>query len=540
MSSLKRPEFLKATGLGTIAGWSVANLNPAEAVAAPPAKWDEETDVAVLGYGGAGAVVSIEAANAGARVLLLEKSAANRHANNTNSAGGLIISPTDVEKAFQYMKACCGGTVDDEMCRTWAELTSQNTAYLKKLADSVGIPSDFLRFGSGEFPDLPGADGVAVYIMKAGPGAKIFEVLSKCVQARKNIRVLYSTPAKKLIQDPNGEVVGVVAERAGKQIFIKARRAVVLTTGGFEFNDTMKNNYLYGNPRFFYGPDCNTGDGIVMAMAVGAQLWHMNWTSQHWGFKYKNFPLGMSADFAGGAKASYIIVDQYGRRYFNDSYNGHSSYEYLVYYDPLKGAYPRIPSYVIFDETLRTAGNPLSSNSLNNGPVGGKVTEYGYHWSNDQNAEIAKGWIMKANTIADLVAAIRARQAPNAIVDYTSPIQMDPATLAATVTTYNGYAQQGKDADFGRPAPTLGPIATPPFYATEIWPVGPNTQGGPKFDTHGRVLDVFDKPIRRLYKAGELGSIYGERYPAGGGNLAELLAFGRVTGQNAAKERPTS
>lgn len=62
------------------------------------------------------------------------------------------------------------------------------------------------------------------------------------------------------------------------------------------------------------------------------------------------------------------------------------------------------------------------------------MTEYGYHWSSDQSAEIAKGWIMRGDTIADLAAAIRARQTPNAIVDYTSPIQMDPAIFAAKET----------------------------------------------------------------------------------------------------------
>jgi succinate dehydrogenase/fumarate reductase flavoprotein subunit len=145
---------------------------------------------------------------------------------------------------------------------------------------------------------------------------------------------------------------------------------------------------------------------------------------------------------------------------------------------------------------------------------------------------------MKANSIAELTAAINARQGPNKFVDYTSKVKMDPATLASTIATYNGYAKAGKDPDFSRPAKAMAPIQTGPFYATEVWPTGPNTQGGPKFDVKGRVLDVFGAPIPRLYKAGELGSIYGERYPAGGGNIAEILAFGRIVGENAAKERP--
>ncbi|SCZ26363.1 hypothetical protein SAMN03080610_00937 [Afifella marina DSM 2698] len=60
--------------------------------------------------------------------------------------------------------------------------------------------------------------------------------------------------------------------------------------------------------------------------------------------------------------------------------------------------------------------------------------------------------------------------------------------------------------------------------------------GGPRYDPKGRVIDAFGKPIPKLYKAGELGSMYGERYPAGGGNIAEILAFGRIAGRNAAGE----
>jgi succinate dehydrogenase/fumarate reductase flavoprotein subunit len=115
---------------------------------------------------------------------------------------------------------------------------------------------------------------------------------------------------------------------------------------------------------------------------------------------------------------------------------------------------------------------------------------------------------------------------------------MNPAALAASVNTFNGYAAQHSDPEFGRRA--LAPIEKGPFYATEVWPCGPNTQGGPRFNTKGQVVDPFGAPIPRLYKCGELGSIYGERYPGGGGNISELLAFGRIVGQNAAKESPIS
>jgi hypothetical protein len=140
-----------------------------------------------------------------------------------------------------------------------------------------------------------------------------------------------------------------------------------------------------------------------MAMAAGADLWHMNWSSQHYGFFYKNFPVGMRLGAI--AEPSYIVVDQYGKRYFNE-----------------------------------------------------------------------KG--------------------PNEFVDYTSSIKMDPAVLANSVATFNENAQQHQDPEFSRRV--LAPIERGPFYATEVWPCGPNTQGGPRFDSKGRVLDVCRNPIPRL------------------------------------------
>jgi len=245
----------------------VARVNIAQAIAAVPSKWDEETDVVVLGYGGGGAITAIEAADAGADVVILEKNPAERHICNTNVSGGIFISPTDVEKAFQYVSACIGDTVDKTMCRLWAEQTSTNRDYLKKLADSVGEPSDIVRFGGAEFPDLPGAEGISSWILKSGSGAKMFEIMDKCVKARNNIRVAYSSPGKKLIRDKGGEILGVVAERDGKEINIGGHRATILASGGFEFNDQVKLNAFYGNPRYFYGTDSNTGDGLLMAMA---------------------------------------------------------------------------------------------------------------------------------------------------------------------------------------------------------------------------------------------------------------------------------
>jgi succinate dehydrogenase/fumarate reductase flavoprotein subunit len=117
----------------------------------------------------------------------------------------------------------------------------------------------------------------------------------------------------------------------------------------------------------------------------------------------------------------------------------------------------------------------------------------------------------------------------------------DDTQLVSTVARYNHACNVGKDDEFGRPADTLAAIETPPYYAIRAFPCLLNTQGGPKRNAKAQVLDPWDRPIPRLYAAGELGSIWGFMYQSGG-NLGECLAFGRIAGLHAAREhtRPSS
>lgn len=534
--SANRRDFMRTAGLG--AALMPLGVSAARAAVPPPAKWDAETDVLVVGYGGAGSVTAIEAADHGAQVLVLEKNPANQHVCNTNVSGGVFIYATDPDKAFAYVKACLGDTVGDDLCRQWCERTAENPDYVRRLADAVGVPSELIRYGGAEFPELPGAQALTASLMKAGGGSKIFEVLDKNVKARPGIRVEFSTPAKRIVQGANGEVLGIIAQRDGKDFAVRGKRATVLACGGYEYAEQIKRNAFFGNPRYFYGTDSNTGDGVTMAMAAGADLWHMNWSSQGIGFSYKNFPVAFPFD--GASKPNYMVVDQYGKRFFDETrHGGHTSYLFLIHYDPVKGTFPRLPAFLIFDETFRTMGVPMASSiGVGHAPWGARTVKYNYTWSKDQSAEIEKGWIMKADTIEELAARINARQGPNELSEYHSPLRMDPAVLAASIKTYNANAANREDPEFGRHQP--GPVVTAPFYATELWPCGFNTQGGPRFNVKGQVLDAFGAPIPRLYKCGELGSIYGEHYPGGGGNITELLAFGRVVGENAARESAAS
>jgi 3-oxosteroid 1-dehydrogenase len=104
-----------------------------------------------------------------------------------------------------------------------------------------------------------------------------------------------------------------------------------------------------------------------------------------------------------------------------------------------------------------------------------------------------------------------------------------------TVSRYNEFCRNGRDADFSRRKDTLLPVAAPPFYSAELALTCINTKGGPRHNGKAQTLDKNNKPIPRLYTPGEMGSFFGFLYP-GGSNIPEAIAFGRIAGENAAEK----
>lgn len=255
--------------------------------------------------------------------------------------------------------------------------------------------------GLGEFPLLPGYDSIEVrrYI---GFGPAFFKMLDDNVKKRKNIEVIYETPGKELVLDNNGMVLGVIAENAGKRVAVKAKKAVVLTCGGYEWDEEMKLNTLRGYPSYFYGNPANTGDGVRMAVRAGAALWHLNTIS---GRVIPYFP-GVKPALQDGTPKGFILVDKYGKRFVKERpWVAHSFWLEVCHFDTEHTEYPRIPCYSVFDDTALKLGPPAMGASKGLLP-NGKTLQSFYTWSKGYADEMKKGWLLKGETIEDLVKLI--------------------------------------------------------------------------------------------------------------------------------------
>ncbi len=480
--------------------------------------WDYEVDVAIIGYGGAGAAAAVTASDAGANILLIEKNPAG--GGNTQYSGGSIRTYLDVEKAVTFIENVCEGTTERDVAEAFVNESGKNADWVAGLGGVI-VPGGILGglgfpigMPGAAFPFLPGAEGIGPRVRVSGAGEggiDLWGVLLRNVEKRK-IPILYSTAAKQLVIEKSEGVTGLLALQGEKEVSIRARRATILTCGGFEYDPKMHLTYL-GQKYFALGNPGNTGDGIRMACELGADLWHMSGVAANFGYKVPEFDFAIRHFMP---YAGFVYVDQNGKRFMDETGTDmHAMWAPSSYIDMKTLQRTRVPAYLIFDEDTRMRGAVARTER-------GKASDV-YQWSADNSAEIQKGWIKAADSLGALAQQINMR------ADY----------LQATLSQYNVNCIGGYDPEFGRSTNTLIPIARSPYYAIAIWPSLYNTQGGPKRNAKAQVLDVWGKPIKRLYSAGELGSLWHRNYP-GGGNVSEALAFGRIAARNAVAEMPLS
>ncbi len=495
--------------------------------------FDEVFDVVVVGFGFAGGAAALAAHDSGARVLLLEKMP--DPGGISICAGGGVRTVTDRQQGRAYLRKTVGPDVPDDVIDMMTEGMLGLETYFRNLA-KINDAAIRVRDRGGNYPfpghealgivevaQIPGFDARKEYPHARGRllGPNVFKLLHDNIRAR-DITVRLETAARRLIII-DGEVAGIEVSQQGLTRRIGARRGVILATGGFESDPEMQRKYWQIRPVMPAATRANTGDGIRMAQAAGADLWHMWHFHGSYGFRHvdADYPFALRVkrlpDWTPEVNTpevamSWIVLNQSGRRFMNEyhPYLQDTGHRPLDQFDPVTQRFPHIPAFLVVDEEGRKC-YPLGQAVLNDRAV------EPYVWSDDNLKEVENGILQKADTLEELAALIGA----------------DANTLRASLERWNRQCAEGLDEDFARPGASMLPVRTAPFYVGRLWPLVNNTQGGPAHDASQRVLNPFKEPIARLYTAGELGSIWGFLY-LGAGNLAECFITGQVAGKHAA------
>jgi 3-oxosteroid 1-dehydrogenase len=305
----------------------------------------------------------------------------------------------------------------------------------------------------------------------------------------------------------DGRVSGVRATCDGAPLVIRARRGVLLATGGFERNEEMRRRYQREpvGTQWTTGAAGNTGDGILAGLDLGASTGLMD--DAWWGPSIP-LPGGPYFCLAERSLPGCVLVNGAGQRFVNES----APYVDAVHamYDGNTPENPHIPAWLVFDQRYRDryvfAGLPPRR------PLPRR-------W-------YAAGAVFREDALAGLAAAI----------------SVDAEGLAKTVTRFNEFAAAGKDEDFGRgdsaydryygdprrrPNPNLAPLDRPPFYAVRIVPGDLGTKGGLRTDSRARVLREDGTVIDGLYAAGNASaSVMGRSYAGAGATIGPAMTFG--------------
>lgn len=510
MKNISRREFLHGVTAGAVGVAALGMLGTVSAEGTnAQVDWDAEFDVVVVGFGAAGAIAAVTAAEQGAKVLLMEKAPLNEEGGNSRYCYQLILRPTDREKMITYYKGLRSRYSDqsDEIIECIVDGLCGNYDWV--LEHGVD-PDRVFSFNYIEYPELEGSEAaLAMTVNGGGADSKFWKLVRELVYSMpENIEVWNSTPAVSFIQDSESKIVlGIKAENAGEYYNIRAKNGVVMALGGFENNDAMLQNYAQLAGAHAKGSHYNDGDGVRMAIEIGADLWHMSAlsgpdvnfvnpeTNNAMGYALTNTAVG--SWFNGFPRFNMIIVGGDGTRFMDEAtYPRHG-------HVPQGGTYfsLHVPDncWCVFDESARLATPAYPS------------------WSEGMVEEIEKGWVKKADTLEELAEICG----------------IDPAGLTAEIALYNGFCAAGFDPDFDVRPECLLPLETAPFYAFVMRPTNTNTQGGARRNTNCEILDVWGNPIPHLYSAGEYGSFYCDIYN-GGGNVGECIFTGCIAGANAA------
>lgn len=536
--------------------------------------WDREADVVVLGSGGAALTAAIAAHDHGAKeVVILERS--GMVGGTTAMSGGMLWIPGNHhqlaagiedsdEDVVAYLDGLAPGALDPETLWAFMQGGPEMLRYLEE-----NTPVRMCSFS--DFPDYqpysPGAkpDGgrsldneafsfarLGKWAARVNPSKMAYPLRGSLIEAtrgtldeatlaereagdyrglgqalvgalflgviERGIPVEFEKRARKLVKDGD-RIIGVVAEdENGKDFRVRARRGVVIATGGFEWNETLVKAFIRGPLTGPVSVPENEGDGLLMAIEAGAQLGNMQnafWMQSALEFKPQhrnakpNYMLGSDERARPGA----ILVNRKGKRFVNEAANYNALGKSLHAFEGGTHEYANLPYWLIIDQRYRDK----------------------YPLFNSQPGSPTPSYAIEAATLAELA----------------EKAGIDPAGLEAEVARFNQMVRNGHDDDFNRgdttydnfymwgdmafdpPYRTLGVIDQGPFYAVKMEAGALGTAGGPKTNADAQVLDWNGNPIPGLYAAGNaMAAVLGEVYGGAGGTLGPGLTFGYLAGKH--------
>lgn len=484
-------------------GSMVAPLNEAEAP-----RWSDEADLVIAGFGMAGACAALEARALGADALILER--ASGSGGTTSFAAGhfYLGGGTPVQRAtgftdtaenmYRYLKTQTPEPVPEKL-RLYCE---ESVAHFDWL-EAQGVPFDRSYYSkkavvqpTRECLIWSGNEAVWPFREEADPvprghkvacdgeeggGALAMAMLTKRA-AEIGVRSRCDTAVQALIRDEKGAIIGVKARHLEETLFIRARRGVMLATGGFGMNAEMVKRYVpaLAPPFYVQGSPYDDGSGILMGVGAGAALRHMD------------SPFVTSPFYPPEQLLKGILVNKRGERFVaEDSYHGRTG--------AFSMAQPGGIVYLILDSEIFDY------------PAYAKLT----------NQALRDGW--------------------DSIEEMEAGLDLPKGSLTATLEAHNDAAARGEDPAFHKHPKWLKPLDKPPYAAFDL-SIGRAiytgfTLGGLSVSIDAEVLRTDDTPIPGLYAAGACASNIAQdsRGYASGTCLGEASFFGRRGGRHAAQ-----
>ena len=476
-------------------------------------RWDLEAGVVVVGLGAAGASAAIEAAEAGADVLVLERDFAGGGTSALSGGSLYLGGGTGLQRAcgfddtpeemYRYLRASVQPGPPDEWLRAYCEGSVELYGWL--VARGVPFKDEFLPPERGTYPwgsehglSYTGSELAHPFSALATPaprghhpqhpgeggGLVLMEALSAAAVAA-GARIVTGARCERLVVDGPPEdpsVVGLEARIEGETRYVRASRGVILCTGGFVMNEELLRQYAPEllQLRNRLGTDASDGVAVRMGLGLGAALDRMEWGMV-------NLTTSPPRRLVKG-----VLVDREGRRFVNeDQYRDQLGPTAL--YD-----HGGVVFMIVDDETYR---RPLLAQ-------------------------------------AEIVAIGESYE------ELERELGMPDGNLRRTMATYNEHAARGEDPEFGKAAEWLEPLDRPPFAALDfsitasVWSGFPI--GGLRTALTGEVLREDGEPVAGLYAARRATPGLQGRGYSSGLSLGDCTFFGRWAGRSAAGATPTA